>query len=127
VPLSDHEQRLLEQIERALYAEDPKFASAVRSTDLRHYHRRRVWRGLFGCAIGVGAVVAGVLTGIVALVAVGTVVILLGLALAVTAWRRMVAGDPLSAARRARAQASRPSFRARMEERWQRRWDERNY
>jgi hypothetical protein len=26
VPLSDHEQRLLEQIERALYAEDPKFA-----------------------------------------------------------------------------------------------------
>ena len=28
--LSEHEQRLLEQIERALYAEDPKFASTVR-------------------------------------------------------------------------------------------------
>ena len=35
MPLSDHEQRLLEQIERALYAEDPKFASTVSSTDLR--------------------------------------------------------------------------------------------
>ena len=31
MPLSDHEQRLLDQIEQALYAEDPKFASAVRS------------------------------------------------------------------------------------------------
>src|SRR6266496_322696 len=41
VPLSDHEQRLLEQIERALYAEDPKFASTVSSTDLRTHARRR--------------------------------------------------------------------------------------
>jgi hypothetical protein len=29
MPLSEHEQRLLDQIERALYAEDPKFASTV--------------------------------------------------------------------------------------------------
>ncbi|HUR75982.1 MAG TPA: DUF3040 domain-containing protein, partial [Sporichthya sp.] len=27
MPLSEHEQRLLEQMERALYAEDPKFVS----------------------------------------------------------------------------------------------------
>ncbi|MDT5144193.1 MAG: hypothetical protein QOE52_5809, partial [Mycobacterium sp.] len=27
MPLSDHEQRMLDQIESALYAEDPKFAS----------------------------------------------------------------------------------------------------
>ncbi|HZF87360.1 DUF3040 domain-containing protein, partial [Streptomyces sp.] len=25
MPLSEHEQRMLEQMERALYAEDPKF------------------------------------------------------------------------------------------------------
>lgn len=31
MPLSEHEQRMLEQIENALYAEDPKFASNVRS------------------------------------------------------------------------------------------------
>lgn len=30
MPLSEHEQRMLEQIESALYAEDPKFASQVR-------------------------------------------------------------------------------------------------
>jgi hypothetical protein len=40
VPLSEHEQRLLDQIERALYQEDPKFASTVRQTDLRTHMRR---------------------------------------------------------------------------------------
>ena len=44
MPLSEHEQRLLDQIERALYAEDPKFASTVRSTDLRTHMRRRMRR-----------------------------------------------------------------------------------
>ena len=41
MPLSEHEQRLLEQIERALYAEDPKFASTVRGGRLRKPTRRR--------------------------------------------------------------------------------------
>ena len=34
MPLSDHEQRMLDQIESALYAEDPKFASSVRGGGL---------------------------------------------------------------------------------------------
>jgi type VI protein secretion system component VasK len=55
VPLSDHEQRLLDQIERALYAEDPKFAASVRAADLRTHLRRRVWRA--AALLGVGLVV----------------------------------------------------------------------
>ena len=35
MPLSEHEQRLLEQIERALVDDDPKFASSVRTGDRR--------------------------------------------------------------------------------------------
>ena len=31
MPLSEHEQRLLEQMERALMAEDPKFATSLRN------------------------------------------------------------------------------------------------
>ena len=54
VPLSDHEQRLLEQIERALYAEDPKFASTVSSTDLRTHARRRVRRAIVLLILGLG-------------------------------------------------------------------------
>jgi hypothetical protein len=60
VPLSDHEQRLLEQIERALYAEDPKFESRVRATDPRHVARRRmIFAGVvFG--LGVALMVVGI-------------------------------------------------------------------
>jgi hypothetical protein len=39
VPLSEHEQRLFEQIERSL-SEDPKFASAVRQSDPKFHARR---------------------------------------------------------------------------------------
>jgi len=38
--LSEHEQRLLDQIEQALYAEDPKFAANVRSVRRRRLRRR---------------------------------------------------------------------------------------
>ena len=41
MPLSEHEQRLLEQMERALYAEDPKFASSLRSAGPRPGNRRK--------------------------------------------------------------------------------------
>src|SRR3982751_5870209 len=62
VPLSDHEQRLLEQIERALYAEDPKFASSVRATDLRTHYRRRLVPSVVGFVIGLAILVAGLVT-----------------------------------------------------------------
>src|SRR4051794_21530381 len=59
VPLSDHEQRLLDQIERALYAEDPKFASAVRSTDPKVHYKRRIWKAAIGFVLGLFVVMAG--------------------------------------------------------------------
>ncbi|EBF6878346.1 DUF3040 domain-containing protein, partial [Salmonella enterica subsp. enterica serovar Saintpaul] len=35
MPLSEHEQQLLEQMEQALYAEDPKFASQMQGAGAR--------------------------------------------------------------------------------------------
>lgn len=62
MPLSEHEQRQLEQIEQALYAEHPRFAKAVRSADPQvHYRRRLVYAGL-GFVIGVALLVVGVAT-----------------------------------------------------------------
>ena len=52
MPLSEHEQRLLDQIERALYQEDPKFASTVKSTDLRTHMRRRLRRAAAVLVVG---------------------------------------------------------------------------
>jgi hypothetical protein len=60
VPLSEHEQRMLDQIESALYAEDPKFASTVRGKRLgMASNRRRLQAGaLF--ALGLTLLIAGV-------------------------------------------------------------------
>ena len=60
MPLSEHEQRLLDQIERALYAEDPKFASTVRGGRLRKPTRRRRLQGVAVFVVGLVLLVVGV-------------------------------------------------------------------
>src|SRR5207302_8889791 len=60
MPLSEHEQRLLDQIERALYAEDPKFASSVRGARLRPSRRRRI-QGIALFVLGIALLVCGML------------------------------------------------------------------
>ena len=54
VPLSEHEQRLLEQIERALVDDDPKFASSVRTGDRRLKARRKLQLGVVLVVVGHG-------------------------------------------------------------------------
>lgn len=60
MPLSEHEQRMLEQIESALYAEDPKFASSVRGGRLRATSSRRRFQAAALFAIGLCLLVAGI-------------------------------------------------------------------
>ena len=62
MPLSEEELRLLEQMERALVEEDPKFASTLRGTTLRSSARRRAI--LAGACFVLGIVV--LMTGAVA-------------------------------------------------------------
>lgn len=89
MPLSEHEQRLLDQIERALYDEDPKFASTVRSTDLRTHMRRRLQRAAAVFAVGFVLLVAGVPTQELFIGVIGFIVMLGALLLALSAWRRL--------------------------------------
>jgi Protein of unknown function (DUF3040) len=89
VPLSEHEQRQLEQIEQALYADYPKLAQAVRSKDPRVHYKRRVVEAAIGFLLGVGFLLAGVISKII-LVGVGGFVIMLACAMwALTSWRHM--------------------------------------
>lgn len=47
MPLSEHEQRILEDIERRLKEDDPRLANAVATTSLyRHLARRIRWASL---------------------------------------------------------------------------------
>ncbi|MBF6357255.1 DUF3040 domain-containing protein [Nocardia higoensis] len=60
MPLSEHEQRMLEQIESALYAEDPKFASSVRGGRLRTTTSRRRLQAAALFALGLLLLVTGI-------------------------------------------------------------------
>jgi Protein of unknown function (DUF3040) len=60
VPLSDHEQRVLEQMEQALYAEDPRFASNLKSTGQVTAARRRAAVGALVALAGLGMVILAV-------------------------------------------------------------------
>jgi Protein of unknown function (DUF3040) len=128
VPLSEHEQRQLEQIEQALYREDPKFGRVVRSSDPRVHYKRKLVQALVGVLIGGGALAAGVVTHRVYLVAAGAAVMALALVWALISWRRHAARvrpAPVKASQpRAEVSpgSSRPGWRARLMERMEERW-----
>jgi Protein of unknown function (DUF3040) len=130
VPLSEHEQRLLEQIEQALYAEDPKFASIYQGTDVRSHYRRRVVRATVGLVIGIGLLLAGVVIPLIPLGVAGFVVMLAAVSFGVASWQRMT-GHRMTApreradTRRRTDRAPRRSMKRRLEDRWQRRQDDR--
>ena len=60
MPLSEHEQRMLDQIESALYAEDPKFASNVRGGRMRAPSSRRRFQAAALFVLGLVLLIAGV-------------------------------------------------------------------
>ena len=135
MPLSEHEQRQLEQIERALYAEDPKFAQAVRAKDPRVHYKRRIVEAAIGFLLGVGLLLAGVVSKLTVVGVAGFVVMLACSMWALSSWRHMSGGTTAGRGparerrerreRRARparpAPGSRTRFMERMEERWRRR------
>ena len=95
MPLSEHEQRQLEQIEQALYREDRRLARLVRSSDPRVHHRRRVVQAALGLAVGAGLVAAGlILPRLYYLAVAGFVVILLCGVLALANWRQASGAAP---------------------------------
>ncbi len=52
MPLDDREQRILEEIERQFYQEDPKLAETVRDTTLATVTARRVRWASLGLIVG---------------------------------------------------------------------------
>ncbi|WAL94998.1 DUF3040 domain-containing protein [Streptomyces sp. Je 1-369] len=132
MPLSEHEQRMLEQMERALYAEDPKFATALEGSGLRTYTRKRVYQAVVGFLVGIALLMSGMVAQQIWISVVGFLVMLGCAVLAVTGWRKAPKpGEQASgtAAAPGGAAAPRParqrrSVMNRIEQRWQRRRDE---
>lgn len=146
MPLSEEELRLLEQMERALVAEDPKLASTLRGTSFQRAARRRMIAGFVVIAVGIALMIGAVMLDQPVLLGVLAFVVMLGGALlAVGATRspstqaqaqsqsagakgvrdsRHAGFGVVDGGRRqrpARQQRASGSFMERMEERWRRR------
>ncbi|HEV7582880.1 MAG TPA: DUF3040 domain-containing protein [Mycobacterium sp.] len=133
MPLSDHEQRMLDQIESALYAEDPKFASSVRGGGLRAPTARRRLQGVALFVTGLAMLVSGVafkatmIGSFPILSVVGFIVMFGGVVYAITGRRlsgRVDHSGPAQGPRQRRNKGGGGSFTSRMEDRFRRRFDQ---
>ncbi len=123
MPLSEHEQRQLEQIEQALYADHPKLAKAMRAKEPRVHYRRRVILAALAFVVGVGVVVAGFVLKHLWLELAGFAVMLAASMWAVSSYRKMartLVGRGRAHQRRA-PRPARTGMMERLEERWRRR------
>ncbi|MBD8044963.1 DUF3040 domain-containing protein [Arthrobacter sp. Sa2BUA2] len=58
--LSEHEQRLLDQLEQQLHAEDPKFANSMASSGGRGMSTRRIVLGALVAVAGIAVLILGI-------------------------------------------------------------------
>ena len=136
MPLSEHEQRILAEIERRLLEEDPKFAHHV-GASLRAHLARRLKLAVVGLVLGLVVVVAGPFVQNVAVGVAGFVIMLASVFVFVRTMRRRATVErPVSSAaapgaapaggpRRPNPKGGLESWWGRMTDRWRQRWEER--
>jgi hypothetical protein len=122
MPLSEQEQRLLDEMERHLMRNDADVVSASRGGRTLSY--RNIVYGTILVLLGLGGLIVGVSIPLVVVGVIAFVVMLGGVILAVTPSRGAVRVEA-EPGRPAKAAASSTSFMDRMNERWDRRQDDR--
>lgn len=128
--LSEHEEALLQQMEEALYAEDPRFASRIEKTKKRSGSHGRIIAGVVAGAAGLALVVFSAMSSWIWLGAVGFAFMVAGIVYAITPSKTKLASVDADGTTKPRARASAPgrtpaaknaSFMERLEERWEKR------
>lgn len=117
MPLSEHEQRLLEEMERSLYHNDADFVATVGSHHGRPTYRSIVL-GIVVGLLGIGVIVAGVMLRIPLIGVAGFAIMFVGVLLAVSSPRHSLPSSAQPTDSRSKA-----SFMDRMNERWDKRDD----
>ena len=127
MPLSEHEQKVLQAMEQALYAEDPHFATHITNHGL-HQNKRRMILGALGVLLGLALVVLAALGSVIWLGALGFALMVAGGAYAFTPAKKTVLGTVghdgsvrRAAGAKVRGTTQKAGFMQRLEERWDRR------
>ncbi|MHB1171074.1 MAG: DUF3040 domain-containing protein [Lacisediminihabitans sp.] len=121
MPLSEQEQRLLEEMERSLYHNDADFVATVNHRTGKPNYTTIVVGILVGL-LGVAAIVTGVVIHQPLVGVAGFIVMFVGALLAISPPRRGSDG-PEDAVPPARGNAAKPDFMDRLNERWEKRQD----
>jgi hypothetical protein len=136
MPLSEHEQRILAEIERRLLEDDPKFAQQVSSSFKAHL-ARRMKLAVLGFVAGIVVVLLGVVASQNPVLSLAGFLLMIGsiLFFVQSLRRRAVADKPPQPGRTPppRTGRARPAGKGgrvdgwweRMNERWRQRWEER--
>ena len=138
--LSEEEERLLDQMEAALSAEDPKLVHTFSGKGTRRVHRRRAALAGVGFFVGLGLLVGGMAIGMnshpyigIGVSVAGFVIMVATAVTAIYAWQHVTGANsaPGRAQDHPKAQPSSTggsgngqNFMDKMEERWRKRRDE---
>ncbi|MHB8511199.1 MAG: DUF3040 domain-containing protein [Actinomycetota bacterium] len=115
MPLSDHEQRMLEEIERRLAKEDPKFVRGVSGATPYGFTIRKLKRAIAGFALGFLLLIVGLFTeALYTLGIVAFVVMLASLVIIATTLKQIGAQ---------RSGGVDESWFGKLESRWRKRFD----
>lgn len=116
MPLSEHEQRILDEIERRLSEDDPKFARDATSSTPRGKLLRRVRRAGFGFVVGFVLLLVALFIEKVLVLGIPAFAIMLTCAVVIATTIKNVQRDQSTA-------ATGPSWFEKMEQRWKKRFD----
>lgn len=121
MPLSEQEQRLLDEMERNLYRNDADFVAAVSGRGRPNY--RSIVLGVLLALAGIGGLIAGVALQLLIVGIIGFAVMFAGVLLAITPTKRAGAASASRPLRPTTARRSNAGFMDRLNERWDRRQD----
>lgn len=116
MPLSEYEQRVLEQMERQLRSDDPKLASTLHG---RRHRPGRLVLAVGAGLVGLGLLITGAAASIPVLGVIGFVVMFGAVLLGLSGPRK--AGPAAAPGHPVRGRAAKAGFLTRLEERWERR------
>lgn len=122
MPLSEQEQRLLEEMERSLYRNDADFVATVGASRGRPSYRS-IALGVLITVAGIGGLLAGVMLHQLVIGVIGFVVMFAGVLLAIRPSKSIPVEPPASARGKARPARTDTGFMDKMNNRWDRRQD----
>lgn len=124
MPLSEQEQRLLEEMERGLYQNDADFVATVGQRRGKPNYTVVVVGALLGI-LGIATLVVGVVVHQTLIGVLGFIIMFGGVLLAFAPPRRAVSADDLSGSSKGRGRKQKAGFMDGLGDRWDKRQDER--